>query len=258
MASSSKTAERDAKTEIKDKSTRYKAGVLKYAQMGYWDGDYVPKETDLIALFRITPQEGVDPVEAAAAVAGESSTATWTVVWTDRLTDCDSYRGKAYKRRQTPICELKLAALGLVDEWRGAGGGEALGGGVVGLEINLVAVPQADHQPVGENADAAEHPADADRPELRKELRDRVRVLHRPATSLDQFFAGSIWTDSPHPQAPVWFGLLNTNCEENLSVLKSISVPSRNSTAFGSMKTRTPLSSTTSSLGSTASANSTV
>ncbi len=102
MASSSKTAERDAKTEIKDKSTRYKAGVLKYAQMGYWDGDYVPKETDLIALFRITPQEGVDPVEAAAAVAGESSTATWTVVWTDRLTDCDSYRGKAYKVEPVP------------------------------------------------------------------------------------------------------------------------------------------------------------
>ena len=29
-------------------------------------------------VFRITPQDGVDPEEAAAAVAGESSTATWT------------------------------------------------------------------------------------------------------------------------------------------------------------------------------------
>jgi ribulose-bisphosphate carboxylase large chain len=63
----------DAKTEIKGKE-RYKAGVLKYAQMGYWDADYEPKDTDLIACFRITPQEGVDPIEAAAAVAGESST----------------------------------------------------------------------------------------------------------------------------------------------------------------------------------------
>lgn len=72
--------------EIRDAKERYKAGVLKYAQMGYWDGEYEPKETDVLALFRITPQEGVDPVEAAAAVAGESSTATWTVVWTDRLT----------------------------------------------------------------------------------------------------------------------------------------------------------------------------
>lgn len=87
--------------EIKGKE-RYKAGVLKYAQMGYWDGDYEPKDTDVLALFRITPQEGVDPIEAAAAVAGESSTATWTVVWTDRLTACDSYRAKAYKVEPVP------------------------------------------------------------------------------------------------------------------------------------------------------------
>ena len=81
---------------------RYAAGVLKYRQMGYWQPDYVPSETDTICLFRITPQEGVDPVEAAAAVAGESSTATWTVVWTDRLTACDSYRAKAYKVEPVP------------------------------------------------------------------------------------------------------------------------------------------------------------
>ncbi len=80
-----------------DKKKRYSAGVLKYRQMGYWAPDYAPRETDVICLFRITPQDGVDPVEAAAAVAGESSTATWTVVWTDRLTACDSYRAKAYK-----------------------------------------------------------------------------------------------------------------------------------------------------------------
>ena len=48
-------------------AARYKAGVLKYAQMGYWDPDYVPKATDVQALFRITPQEGVEPEEAAAA-----------------------------------------------------------------------------------------------------------------------------------------------------------------------------------------------
>ncbi len=81
---------------------RYKAGVLKYKQMGYWQPDYEPKPTDIIALFRITPQEGVDPEEAAAAVAGESSTATWTVVWTDRLTACDMYRAKAYRVDPVP------------------------------------------------------------------------------------------------------------------------------------------------------------
>jgi ribulose-bisphosphate carboxylase large chain len=81
---------------------RYKSGVMPYAQMGYWDGDYAPKDTDIIALFRISPQEGVDPIEAAAAVAGESSTATWTVVWTDRLTACENYRAKAYRVDPVP------------------------------------------------------------------------------------------------------------------------------------------------------------
>jgi ribulose-bisphosphate carboxylase large chain len=81
---------------------RYRAGVMKYAEMGYWEPDYEPIETDVIALFRITPQEGVDPVEAAAAVAGESSTATWTVVWTDRLTACERYRAKAYRVDPVP------------------------------------------------------------------------------------------------------------------------------------------------------------
>jgi ribulose-bisphosphate carboxylase large chain len=53
--------------------------------------------TDVLALFRIRPQENVDAVEATAAVAGESSTATWTVVWTDLLTASDSYRAKAFR-----------------------------------------------------------------------------------------------------------------------------------------------------------------
>jgi len=54
--------------QITDAKKRYSAGVLKYAQMGYWDADYQPKETDILALFRITPQDGVDPVEAGVEV----------------------------------------------------------------------------------------------------------------------------------------------------------------------------------------------
>lgn len=84
------------------KGQRYESGVIPYAKMGYWDADYVIKETDVLALFRITPQPGVDPIEAAAAVAGESSTATWTVVWTDLLTACDLYRAKAYRVDPVP------------------------------------------------------------------------------------------------------------------------------------------------------------
>ena len=84
------------------KNERYESGVIPYAKMGYWDPEYIVKDTDVLALFRITPQPGVDPVEASAAIAGESSTATWTVVWTDLLTACDLYRAKAYKVDAVP------------------------------------------------------------------------------------------------------------------------------------------------------------
>ena len=80
-----------------EKKDRWSAGVTPYAEMGYYDADYVPKDTDILCAFRITPQPGIDAIEAAAAVAGESSTATWTVVWTDRLTDHKHYQAKAYR-----------------------------------------------------------------------------------------------------------------------------------------------------------------
>ncbi len=81
---------------------RWNAGVIPYAEMGYWKPDYQPKPTDVLAAFRITPQPGVPPEEAGAAVAGESSTATWTVVWTDRLTAYDSYQAKCYSIEPVP------------------------------------------------------------------------------------------------------------------------------------------------------------
>jgi len=95
------------------KSDRYESGVIPYAKMGYWDASYTVQETDILALFRITPQPGVDPVEAAAAVAGESSTATWTVVWTDLLTACERYLLKLtvliqFQIQQTNISHLLL------------------------------------------------------------------------------------------------------------------------------------------------------
>ncbi|MFO1073341.1 MAG: form I ribulose bisphosphate carboxylase large subunit [Geminicoccaceae bacterium] len=90
------------KVATRTAADRYKAGVMQYKDMGYFDLDYEPKDTDVLCCFRITPQDGVDPEEAAAAVAGESSTATWTVVWTDRLTACDSYRAKCYRVDPVP------------------------------------------------------------------------------------------------------------------------------------------------------------
>lgn len=65
--------------------------------MSYWQRDCVPKDSDVLCAFRITPRQGVAPQEAGAAVAGESSTATWTVVWTDRLPTFEHYRAKYFK-----------------------------------------------------------------------------------------------------------------------------------------------------------------
>src|SRR5579883_2169884 len=89
-------------TKIRDAKQRYKSGVIPYATMGYWEPDYQVKDTDILAMFRVTPQPGVDPIEAAAAVAGESSTATWTVVWTDRLTAAEKYRAKCFRVDPVP------------------------------------------------------------------------------------------------------------------------------------------------------------
>jgi ribulose-bisphosphate carboxylase large chain len=89
-------------TSAETNTERWGAGVIPYAEMGYWQPDYEPKPTDVLAAFRIAPQDGVPPEEAGAAVAGESSTATWTVVWTDRLTAYDHYQGKCYKVDAVP------------------------------------------------------------------------------------------------------------------------------------------------------------
>ena len=80
----------------------FDAGVKLYKDMGYFEPGYAPKETDILAAFRVTPQEGVPPEEAGAAVAAESSTGTWTSVWSDRLTDLERYRGRCYRIDPVP------------------------------------------------------------------------------------------------------------------------------------------------------------
>ncbi|HAD31593.1 MAG TPA: ribulose-bisphosphate carboxylase large subunit, partial [Methylophaga sp.] len=79
----------------------YQAGVKEYRET-YWMPDYTPKDTDFLACFKVIPQEGVPREEAAAAVAAESSTGTWTTVWTDLLTDLDYYKGRAYAIEDVP------------------------------------------------------------------------------------------------------------------------------------------------------------
>ena len=77
-------------------SEKYKAGVRPYAA-DYYVPDYVPLDTDVLCAFRIQPQAGTDMVEAAAAVAAESSTGTWTEVWSNQLTDIDYYKARVYR-----------------------------------------------------------------------------------------------------------------------------------------------------------------
>ncbi|MCE0480830.1 hypothetical protein HAX54_037976 [Datura stramonium] len=67
--------------------------TLKFAKLPQFSWDQT-KDTDILAAFRVTPQPGVPPEEAGAAVAAESSTGTWTTVWTDGLTSLDRYKGR--------------------------------------------------------------------------------------------------------------------------------------------------------------------
>lgn len=80
---------------------KYDAGVKDYRST-YWEPNYSVRETDLLAVFKVIPQDGVPREEAAAAVAAESSTGTWTTVWTDLLTDLDHYKGRAYRIEDVP------------------------------------------------------------------------------------------------------------------------------------------------------------
>ncbi len=90
----------------------FDAGVREYSEAGryYYDPGYTPKETEVLAAFRVTPQEGVPWQEAAAAVAAESSSGTWTTVWSDLLTNQERYAGRTYKIEEIPGHEDQFMA----------------------------------------------------------------------------------------------------------------------------------------------------
>ena len=82
-------------------SKKYDAGVKEYRDT-YWTPEYVPLDTDLLACFKCTGQEGVPREEVAAAVAAESSTGTWSTVWSELLTDLEFYKGRCYRIEDVP------------------------------------------------------------------------------------------------------------------------------------------------------------
>jgi len=58
--------------------------------MGSWKPDYEPNDNRHHRPVPVTPHDGVrSRIEASAAVAGILD-ATWTVVWTDRLTAAEN------------------------------------------------------------------------------------------------------------------------------------------------------------------------
>ena len=79
----------------------FEAGVKAYRET-YFEPGYEPASTDVLAAFRITPQPDVPIEEAAAAVAAESSTGTWTSVWTDHLTTLERYKARVYALEDVP------------------------------------------------------------------------------------------------------------------------------------------------------------
>ena len=82
-----------AKTISGEGADRYRAGVLTYAKMGYWNDDYEPSDTDVLAVFLVTPTEGADWIEAAAAGAGEWARGPWADGRHDRHTAA-AHRGQ--------------------------------------------------------------------------------------------------------------------------------------------------------------------
>ncbi|RME00383.1 MAG: ribulose-bisphosphate carboxylase large subunit [Calditrichaeota bacterium] len=90
----------------------FEAGVKAYSEEGrhYYEPGYVPKDTEVLAAFRVTPQPEVPWEEAAAAVAAESSSGTWTTVWSDLLTDQARYAGRTYNIEAIPGREDQFMA----------------------------------------------------------------------------------------------------------------------------------------------------
>jgi ribulose-bisphosphate carboxylase large chain len=90
-----------AGSKITDMKERHQSCILKYKQMRCWEPDREPKLRDVLAVFRTTSSDGVDP-EAAATLAGELPIATWAVVWTDCVTESECYRAKPFKIERVP------------------------------------------------------------------------------------------------------------------------------------------------------------
>ncbi|KMT13187.1 hypothetical protein BVRB_4g085930 [Beta vulgaris subsp. vulgaris] len=76
-------------------SVGFKAGVKDY-KLTYYTPEYETLDADILAAFRVSLEPGVPTEETRGAVAAESSTGTWTIVWTAEHTSLDRYKGRCY------------------------------------------------------------------------------------------------------------------------------------------------------------------
>ena len=79
---------------------------------------------------------------------------------------------------------------------------------------------EGEHRLLGIDAGATEHAPDSDCPEGGEQFADVIRGQDRGQAAYGcASAAGLSCTDSPHPQADVWLGLLNTNWVASFSTL---------------------------------------
>ena len=90
----------------------------------------------------------------------------------------------------------------------------------VGLQIDDALMHEGEHRLLGIDPGSTEHAPDHDHPEGGEQFADILGGHHRRRRGYCcASAAGLSCTDSPQPQADVWFGLLNTNWVESFSDL---------------------------------------
>lgn len=94
-------------------SSKFEAGIKseRYARMGYWDADYLIKVEDVLVMYRVTPQPGVDPVEMAACIAAGLSFTKATVDWSESLTPIDLLLAKRTEWTRWPTTPTPTSRL---------------------------------------------------------------------------------------------------------------------------------------------------
>ncbi len=128
--------------------------------------------------------------------------------------------------RQPPIGHHRpLAGLGAIFERLAAFADETRRRCRVGLQINLTVGYEAEHDAAGIKAGAIEHAAHLNGAEDSEQFGDIIGVhaMLAPRRNFAPYSAASLagvsCTDSPQPQAEVWFGLLKTNWADSFSAL---------------------------------------